>query len=92
MNDKTTSDPNWLLNFLNLEIDKRKVTVAEFANTLSNIKKDLKKYKVVKVKDDEDKQKRIEKSIASYIKSQQPKDAKDKSRKRKSKEITKNAA
>ena len=92
LNDKTTSDPNWLLNFLNLEIDKRKVTVAEFANTLSNIKKDLKKYKVVKVKDDEDKQKRIEKSIASYIKSQQPKDAKDKSRKRKSKEITRNAA
>lgn len=92
LKDKTTSDPNWLLNFLNLEIDKREVSVAEFVNTLSNIKKDLQKYKVVKINDDEDKIKRIEKSIASYIKSQQPKDAKSKSSKRKSKEITKNAA
>ena len=47
---------------------------------------------VYKSNDDKDKTKRIEKSIASYIKSQQPKDAKDKSRKRKSKEITRNAA
>lgn len=92
LNDKTTSDPTWLLNFLNLEIDKREVTVAEFVNTLSNIKKDLKKYKVVKINDDEDRQKRIEKSIANYLKSQQPKDAKSKSSKRKSKEITKTAA
>ena len=59
-------DPNWLLNFLHLEVDKRKVSVADFSKTLNDIKKDLKKYKnVIKVVDD--KREKVEKSIKRYI-------------------------
>jgi len=95
---KNTPNISWLLNFLNLEVDKRKVSsVAEFTNTLTQIKQDLKKYPAIKVADVEDKKgisksKKVEKSIARYIKSKQPKDKKAKAKKRKSKEISKIAA
>ena len=91
-----TPDPNWLLNFLNLEVDKRKVTVADFVKTLSAIKKDLKKYKVIKVVDDN--KEKVQKSIERYInslnkkKKKADKDAKKRENKRKTKEIIKNAA
>ena len=93
---KTTTDPNWLLNFLNVEVDKRKVTVAEFVQTLTAIKKDLKKYKVIKVVDD--KKEKVQKSIERYInslnkkKKKADKEAKKRENKRKTKEIIKNAA
>tara|TARA_A100001011_G_scaffold399276_1_gene507172 strand:- start:966 stop:1721 length:756 start_codon:yes stop_codon:yes gene_type:complete len=93
---KDTPDPNWLLNFLNLEVDKRKVTVADFVKTLTAIKKDLKKYKVVKVVDDN--KEKVQKSIERYITSlnnkqkKADKEAKKKENKRKTKEIIKNAA
>ena len=91
-----TPDPNWLLNFLNLEVDKRKVTVADFVKTLSAIKKDLKKYKVIKVVDDN--KEKVQKSIERYInslnkkKKKADKEAKKRENKRKTKEIIKNAA
>ena len=91
-----TPDPSWLLNFLNLEVDKRKVTVADFVKTLSAIKKDLKKYKVIKVVDDN--KEKVQKSIERYInslnkkKKKADKDAKKRENKRKTKEIIKNAA
>jgi hypothetical protein len=91
-----TPDPNWLLNFLNLEVDKRKVTVADFVKTLSAIKKDLKKYKVIKVVDD--KKEKVQKSIERYITSlnnkqkKADKEAKKRENKRKAKSIMKNAA
>ena len=57
----------------------------------------MKKYPAIKVADVEDKKgisksKKVEKSIARYIKSKQPKDKKAKAKKRKSKEISKIAA
>jgi len=91
-----TPDPSWLLNFLNLEVDKRKVTVADFVKTLSAIKKDLKKYKVIKVVDDN--KEKVQKSIERYInslnkkKKKADKEAKKRENKRKTKEIIKNAA
>ena len=95
---KNTPNPNWLLNFLNIEVDKRKVTVADFVNTLSNIKKDLKKYKVIKVVDDKKKLEKVEKSISRYItsinnkKKKKEKEKKKRENKRKAKEIQKIAA
>lgn len=95
---KNTPNPNWLLNFLNIEVDKRKVTVADFVNTLSNIKKDLKKYKVIKVVDDKKKLEKVEKSISRYItsinnkKKKKDKEIKKRENKRKAKEIQKIAA
>ena len=90
-------DPNWLLNFLHLEVDKRKVSVADFSKTLNDIKKDLKKYKnVIKVVDD--KREKVEKSIKRYIttennkKKKVEKQAKKRENKRKAKSIMKNAA
>ena len=93
---KNQPDPNWLLNFLNLEVDKRRVTVADFVQTLTAIKKDLKKYKVIKVVDDN--KEKVQKSIERYInslnkkKKKADKVAKKKENKRKTKEIIKNAA
>ena len=87
---------NMLLSFLTIEIDKSKVNVAEFVQTLSNIKKDLKKYKVIKVVDDN--KEKVEKSITRYInslnnkKKKADKEAKKRENKRKAKEIIKNAA
>ena len=81
---KNTPNISWLLNFLNLEVDKRKVSsVAEFTNTLTQIKQDLKKYPAIKVADVEDKKgisktKKVEKSIARYINSINKKKKKDK--------------
>jgi len=95
---KNIPNPNWLLNFLNIEVDKRKVTVADFVNTLSNIKKDLKKYKVIKVVDDKKKLEKVEKSISRYItsinnkKKKKDKEIKKRENKRKAKEIQKIAA
>ena len=90
-----TPDPSWLLNFLNLEVDKRKVTVADFVKTLSAIKKDLKKYKVIKVVDDN--KEKVQKSIERYINSLNKKKRKQIKTQRKEKikedkEIIKNAA
>ena len=93
---KNQPDPNWLLNFLNLEVDKRRVTVADFVQTLTAIKKDLKKYKVIKVVDD--KKEKVQKSIERYITSlnnkqkKADKEAKKRENKRKAKSIMKNAA
>ena len=84
---------DWYDNPESIEIIDGVVLIDTYNNVDSLINKLLlSNNKVIKINDDKDKTKRIEKSIASYIKSQQPKDAKSKSSKRKSKEITKNAA
>ena len=60
-----TPDLSWLLNFLNLEVDKEKQLLL-ICETLSAIKKDLKKYKVIKVVMTT---KKVQKSIERYINS-----------------------
>ena len=72
------------------------MTVADFVQTLTAIKKDLKKYKVIKVVDD--KKEKVQKSIERYITSlnnkqkKADKEAKKRENKRKAKSIMKNAA
>jgi hypothetical protein len=87
---KNLVDPNWILNFLNLEVDTRELTVADFAKTLSNIKNDLKKYKAITVKEKEDDKEAVERKINKYLnslKNKKDKEVKKRENKRKGKEI-----
>lgn len=87
---KNEVDPKWILNFLNLEVDTRELTVADFAKTLSNIKNDLKKYKSINVIEKKEDKEAVERKISKYFNSlnnKKDKEVKKRENKRKGKEI-----